>query len=120
MKTPANEPWIDRSVALLEQSAQSLDAATLLRLNRARQAALAQRYAHRRGWAIGSGLAGATLAVLIAFGIGHRLHAPAGIKLDAAEHTMSDSVALTDDDSTDIYENLDFYVWLNAEQHGND
>lgn len=120
MNTSTREPWVARSVALLEQSAQSLDAATLVRLNCARQAALAQRYDRRRSWAIGSGLAGATLAVLIAFGIGHRLHAPAATKPDAGEHNMSDSVALTDDDSTDIYENLDFYVWLNAEQHGSD
>ncbi len=67
MKTSAREPWIERSVALLEQSAQSLDAVTLVRLNHARQAALAQRHGRGRGrgWAIGSGFAGATLAVLL-------------------------------------------------------
>ncbi len=120
MNTPANEPWIERSVALLEQSAQSLDAVTLVRLNRARQAALAQRRGIWHGWAIGSSLAGATLALVIAFGIGHRTHAPSASAPDAFEHSMTDSAALTGDDSLDLYENLDFYVWLNAEQHGND
>ena len=119
MKTSAHEPWIERSVALLEQSAQSLDAVTLVRLNRARQAALAQRYGRGRSWAIGGGLAGATLAVLIAFGIGQRIHAPPASTPDTSEHIASNSAALTDEDSTDIYENLDFYVWLNAEQHDN-
>ncbi len=120
MKTPAHEPWIERSVALLEQSAQSLDAVTLVRLNRARQAALAQRHGIGRGWAIGSSFAGATLAVVIAFGIGHRTHTPPTSAPDAFERSMTDSTTLTGDDSLDLYENLDFYVWLNAEQHGND
>ena len=44
MNTPHDdEAWIDRAKALLDESAENLDAATLSRLNRARQAALAQR-----------------------------------------------------------------------------
>lgn len=122
MKTSTHEPWIERSIALLEQSAQSLDAVTLVRLNRARQAALAQRHGHGRGrvWAIGSGFAGATLALVMAFGMGQRTHAPPASTPDAFVHSVADSATLPADDPVDLYENLDFYVWLNAEQHGDD
>ena len=120
MKTPDNEPWIERSVALLEHSAQSLDAATLLRLNRARQAALAQRRRSWQGWAIGSSLAGATLALIVAFGLGHRISTAPVSAPDARQLSVADAATLTSDDNLDLYENLDFYVWLNAEQHGND
>ncbi|MFI4970525.1 MAG: hypothetical protein ACHP7D_09985, partial [Lysobacterales bacterium] len=66
MNTPDREAWVDRAVALLERSAEPLDAPTLLRLNLARQAALAQRqrFAVRRWWFAG-GMATAALGVLI-------------------------------------------------------
>lgn len=120
MKTPANEPWIERSIALLEESAQSLDAVTVMRLNRARQAALAQNRRPWHGWAIGSSLAGATLALALALGLGHRTQAPAPSMTDGSEQVVGDAVVLSGDDSLDLYENLDFYVWLSDEQHGND
>ena len=120
MKTPAKEPWIERSIALLEQSAQSLDAVTVMRLNRARQAALAQNRRPWHGWAIGSSLAGATLALALALGIGHRMHTQPPSVTDGSEHAVGDAVVLAGDDSLDLYENLDFYVWLSGEQHDND
>ncbi|HEY0179884.1 MAG TPA: DUF3619 family protein, partial [Dokdonella sp.] len=75
MKPNDDDAWIERALALLDHSAQNLDAATLSRLNRARQAALAQRPAARRGWLVGGGLAGAALALALAFGI-DRPHPP--------------------------------------------
>ena len=116
MNTPANEPWIDRAVVLLEQSAQSLDAVTLVSLNRARQAALAQRRSVRHGWVIGGSVVGATLALVVGLGIGHRAQAPLAHVPVAAEQGTIDPATLTGDDPLDLYENLDFYVWLDAEQ----
>jgi Protein of unknown function (DUF3619) len=115
MTPQSNEPWVDRAVALLDESAQALDGATLSRLNRARQAALAERRSPVRGWTLGASLAGAALAVAFAFGI-VRHTAPvtpadpfvAGQSVDADE--------LTADDNPDLYENLDFYAWLDAQQ----
>ncbi|GAA0725035.1 hypothetical protein [Dokdonella soli] len=120
MNTSQKEPWIERAVTLLDKSTESLDAATLSRLNRARQAALAQRHVAWRGWVIGSGFAGAALALLIALGIGHRV-APQHMLNPAAVEQGADADALATDDNLDLYENLDFYVWLDAEQpNGND
>jgi hypothetical protein len=115
MNTRPNEPWVERAVALLDESAESLDAATLSRLNRARQAALAQ---HRRlwsGWMLGGSLAGATLALALAFGIGQR-SALAPSHATVSAESAGEADALAADDSLDLYENLDFYAWLDAQQ----
>lgn len=117
MTTPPREPWLDRSLALLDQSAESLDAATLSRLNRARQAALVQP--RLRHWRIGLVLAGAT-AVALAIGVGHRGFAPLP-PLPAEHAAVADGGALdalaADDDSLELTEDLDFYAWLDAQQH---
>jgi hypothetical protein len=114
MNTPAKEAWIERAVALLDESTEALDAATLSHLNRSRQAALAQRRGSRSGWLVGGGLAAAALA--LAFGINHRSASlvppvPVTTGPDAA-----DTELLATDDNLDLYENLDFYAWLDAEQ----
>lgn len=110
-----NEAWLERAVALLEHSAQNLDASTLSRLNRARQAALAQRRRALRGWWIGGSLAGAALALAVAIGIGNRLLPKPSLPPDVAAQA-GESDPLADDDSLDLYENLDFYAWLDAQQ----
>jgi hypothetical protein len=117
MNSWPNEPWIERAVALLDESAEVLDAATLSRLNRARQAALAQRRAVASGWMVGAGFAGAALALLLAFGIRQRNASSPTQAPVAVEQSEAD--ALTSDDNLDLYENLDFYAWLDAEQDGN-
>lgn len=110
----AHEAWVERAVALLDESARHLDAATLSRLNRARQAALAPRRRSRQRWLIGGSFAAAALALVVAVGIGDRtLTAPA---LPADVAAQEDLDALTGEDSPDLYENLDFYAWLNAQQ----
>jgi hypothetical protein len=115
MKPQLNEPWVDRAIALLDESAQALDAVTLSRLNRARQAALAQRRSALRGWTLGAGLAGATLALVFAFGGGRRT-APVTVPDPLAAGVSVEADELTADDNPDLYENLDFYAWLDAEQ----
>lgn len=115
MKPPSNEPWVDRAVALLDESAQALDGAALSRLNRARQAALAQRRSVMHGWTLGAGLAGGALALAFAFGIGrHGTPVPATDPLSAG--ASADVDELTADDNPEMYENLDFYAWLDARQ----
>jgi type VI protein secretion system component VasF len=112
--------WVDRATALLDASAENLDGATLSRLNRARQAALAARTSRWRPWTVGAGLAGAAAAMLaIAIGLhGHvdtTTHAAA--PLDASDI----DVLASDDDTLDLSENLDFYAWLEtqpADVHG--
>ncbi len=69
---PSGMPqWTEQARRVLDASAQSLDAATLSRLNRARQAALSQRTGRRQTWLLlPAGLAG-TCALLLAVGVWH-------------------------------------------------
>lgn len=114
------ENWIERAQALLDQSADNLDAATLTRLNRARQAALAQRRGWPRRWAWSAALAAAAVALFgVAVGLHQRFDAPAIATPGTAPLQAGDIDFLTgDDDALDLYENLDFYAWL--EKQGGD
>jgi negative regulator of sigma E activity len=117
MNEPRNdEAWIARATALLEESAENLDAATLSRLNQARHAAIAQPRSALRPWAFGAGLAGAAAAVLgVAVGL-HRFETPSPAASAAAPLQAGDIDFLTsDDDTLDLYENLDFYAWLETQ-----
>jgi len=115
-----SEKWIERAQALLDQSADNLDASTLSRLNRARQAALAQRRAIPRRWAWSAALAGAAVALFgVAVGLHHRFDAP-GVGTSAGAPLQAGDIDLltSDEDALDLYENLDFYAWL--EKQGGD
>jgi len=109
------EAWVERAIALLDESAHGLDAATVSRLNRARQSALAPRRSQRRGWMIGGSFAAAAIALVLALGLGHR---PLPGALSPTDGAQDDLDALVDDDSPDLYENLDFYAWLDVQQQG--
>lgn len=108
------ENWIERATALLDRSADNLDAATLSRLTRARHAALAQRRAIPRRWAWCAGLAGAAVALFgVAVGLHHRFDASGTSATTSAPFQAGDIDLLTsDDDTLDLYENIDFYAWL--------
>ncbi len=112
--------WIAQARHLLDESADGLDAATLSRLNRARQAALAPRSRRMpRPWLLPAGLAGAC-AMLLVVAIWAPHHA-APIAGDAGRLASGASAAVeaTDtpggDDSLEFYQDLDFYAWLDAQ-----
>ncbi|HKE49801.1 MAG TPA: hypothetical protein VKB52_17175 [Rhodanobacteraceae bacterium] len=112
MNTRHDEDWIRRATALLDRSAEDLDAATLSRLNRARQAALDERRRVPRRWIWSAAFAGAAAAVFaVAIGLHRRVDAPAPQALQAGDIDV-----LTNDDDVDLYENLDFYAWLGAQR----
>jgi len=113
-----SEPWLARALALLDESAASMDAASRARLVRARDAALAQRRRHRHGRVIGGGLAGVALALALVAGIGHRHDA--ALVPDARVQGADVDADASGVDAIDLYENLDFYVWLDAEQQSRD
>jgi len=122
MNTPHDENWIERARALLDQSTDALDAATLSRLHRARRAALAQRRGMSRRWALGAGVAAAA-ALMLGLGLGlHRsgqTDRPTPAMTETAVFQPADIDVLTgDDDALDLYENLDFYAWLDAQDGG--
>jgi len=112
--------WTQQAKALLDESARDLDAATLARLNRARQAALASRRTRlRQPWFLPAGLASAC-AVLLAVAVWYPPHPtrhsqPAAV---ASGDANGDQDALNDDD--EFFEDLDFYVWLEAQEQDDD
>ncbi len=93
-----------------DESVDGLDAATLSRLNRGRQAALAQP--ERSGlagllgsrWMPATGLAAAVLLAVVT------LRGPADIDVIAAP--ASDLEILLSEESIDMLEDLEFYSWL--------
>lgn len=106
--------WIVRSRELLDESAAGLDAATLSRLNRARQAALAQRQRVRAPrWlpAIGLACSGALLLAVV-FWAPHRVGAPPPAHATSSASDLDFGGA---DDNIEFYQNLDFYAWLEAQ-----
>ncbi|MBS0584129.1 MAG: hypothetical protein JSS42_13610 [Proteobacteria bacterium] len=114
--------WIDQANRVLDDSVRDLDAATLSRLNRARQAALAQQRPRTpRAWLLPAGLASACallLAVIVWQPHRHiETQQPAPIATGA-------SAAVDDGDSeestAEFYQNLEFYAWLDAQNKGGD
>jgi hypothetical protein len=124
-KIPTSEfdqaAWIGQARALLDESAQEYDAATLSRLNRARQAALAQRQPRRAQWLLPTSLASAC-ALLLAVAMWHPRSLPTVNPNPAgavAAQEATDGVALSGDEAQDFYQNLDFYAWLDAQDEDN-
>lgn len=112
---PDDARWIAPLTAELDRRVEDLDAATLSRLNRARQAALTARAPRRFGWWIA--LPAAATAVLV-LGVGlagkPAPSLPGGTA--AAPVSAQDFELLSSDDNLELYqEDLDFYAWLDAD-----
>jgi hypothetical protein len=110
-----DEAWIAASRQALDAGVDELDAATLSRLNRARQLALdAARKPRAPRWLWGAAFATAAscaLAVLV-------LKDPALPPPLPGDDTLaaSDLDLLATDGELALYEDLEFYAWLDAQQ----
>jgi len=120
-----NEPlpnWTEQAKELLDDSTRNLDAATLSRLNRARQRALEQaRPRVLRPWFLPAGLASAC-AVLIAVAVAW--HTPTSTVAPTLTGANAGTFAgdldmMTSDDGIEFYQDLDFYAWLDAQEKDN-
>src|SRR5262245_10349534 len=103
MNAPTREAWTERTLRLLDHSTDILDAATLSRLNRARQAALSQP-CYSRIDGISSGLLSAC-ALALAIGIvaqTAKLNVPTTFKNDLP--TENDLDLLATSNSMEFYE----------------
>jgi hypothetical protein len=108
------DPWTECIRQKLEHSARDLDAATLSRLNQARQRALlAARSAKPRPWLWRAAFATAgalTLAIAIR---------PPGVTPPVSPPVPTtqpeDFTMLAGDEQLDLYQELDFYAWLDAQ-----
>lgn len=112
--------WINQTRALLDDSVRDLDAATLSRLNRARQIALEQQRRPRpaRVWLLPAGLASAcALLLAVAVWQPHR-HAESSPMSGVSGTTSARAGtgdALSDEASLEFYQDLEFYAWLDAQ-----
>ena len=124
--------WTAQAKQALDESAQNLDAATLSRLNRARQSALQLARPRRvRPWFVSAGFAGACAVLLALAVVWHRPAAPPnapdpfvpGTPGAAAQasggFSASDLDLVSSDDSIEFYQDLDFYAWLDAQGEDN-
>ena len=105
------EAWASRVRKALDQSNAELDAASLSRLNRARQAALAaaQRRRPLHAWWPATLATAAVLAVAVVL---VRTPEPAS---PAAPVAAEDFEVIAAQDSLELYEDLEFYAWLDAQ-----
>jgi len=90
-----------------DDSVDRLDAATLSRLNRGRQAALAAARQTERHWLRWMPVAGATAAVLLAV---FAVRGPADV--GGIDAPASDLDILLGEESIEMLEDLEFYSWL--------
>ena len=116
-----NDPIVDKAKALFDDSVDSIDAATLSRLNQSRHRALVEL--EREGsikpwlrWLPATGVAAtAILAVIV-------MRGPEGVDVITEQVTVFDFEMLLEEDSLDMLEELEFYLWLEAtdlETNGN-
>ncbi len=113
MKEPGkNEEFVSKARELFDDSVERLDAATLSQLNQGRHRALAELEAARPlgqwlRWAPAAGIAvAAVVAVMI-------MNGPISIVTDEPI-TASDFEMLLEDDSLELFEDLEFYTWLQS------
>lgn len=110
---------------LLRRQAEEIDGATASRLNRARQAALAE-FDRRRAPAWGRGwrpaLAAAAVAALaLAVWVGREPAlgpGPAPLPAASGASTATDLELILADESLEMIEELEFYDWLESEAGG--
>jgi hypothetical protein len=119
-ETSANERFAEQAKTHFDESVDRLDADTLSRLNQGRHQALAhQSKNHAFGpwfrWIPATGVAAALMITVIMSG-------PAGVEVISGPATASDLEFLLEEGSLEMFEDLEFYSWLEAadlETNGN-
>ena len=105
----AAEKFAERAKDAFDESVDGLDAATLSRLNRGRQKALLAAHRPSRKWSHwvpATGVAAALMiAVLMARGPG---------TIDVEGAPVSDFEILLSEENIDLFEDLEFYSWLDS------
>jgi anti-sigma-K factor RskA len=113
--------WVADARALLAESADTLDAPALSRLNRARQAALAQRQPRLRAWWLpAAGLAASCVLVLAVVAWFPPARPGVAPIVPAMHAAASDAEIAAADDSIEFYQDLEFYAWLDAQEQDSD
>ena len=106
-----NETLAQQAKEAFDRSVDGLDAASLSRLNRGRQAALAEAgHPHREWlrWMPATGVAAAVLLVMFTF------QGPGDVDIISAPAT--DLEILLGEESIEMLEELEFYSWLDSQE----
>lgn len=107
----ADEKFAQQAKKLFDHSVDGLDASTLSRLNRGRQAALAKLVMGNRRWShwMLATATGVAAVVFVAVMVMRGPMAVDGIEIAVA---ATDMEILLGEESIDMLENLEFYSWL--------
>lgn len=116
MTAPNDKPLEQQAKTLFDDSVDQLDAATLSRLNRGRQAALAAAKTSRPGqawtrWAPATGMAAAAIVAVV------MLRGPLP-QDEMAVPAMTDFEILVGEESFEMFEELEFYSVLETLEAG--
>lgn len=112
MNEPGNEEQVAKQAKqLFDDSVETLDAATLSRLNQGRHKALAELHkpagiSRWGGWLPATGVAAAVLVTVLV------MRGPGGVAVIEETVTASDFEMLLEEDSLEMFEDLEFYALL--------
>ena len=107
MKT-SDEKLEQSAKRLFDESVDGLDAATLSRLNRGRQAAIEAAGSGRSPWVLWAPATGVAAAAVVAVVM---LNDPA---VDEIDSSVADIDIILGEESIEMIEELEFYAWLDT------
>lgn len=113
-----DQAWLNSVRQELDAAARDLDAATLSRLNRARQAALCEVGRKRRPllfW-----MPGLVAAMGLTLAIGLWLRPGSETQVPELSDPAQDFAMLANPDDLKMYDDLEFYAWLDSQQSSSD
>lgn len=109
----ADKAFAAKAKQLFDESVESLDAETRSRLNRGRQAALAEVATARPAWVQWAPAAGVAAAAVFAVVLWTGTQQVDGLTPEA---TVSDFEILLTEDSFEMLEDLEFYSWMDLDE----
>lgn len=114
-----NEPFAAQAKELFDDSVERLDAATLSRLNKGRQQALAELQGTKPmgqwgRWMPATGVAAAAVVTVI------MLQGPGVVGPEPPAATVTDFEILLGEDSLEMLEELEFYSWIDPQDLATD
>ena len=112
----SDEQFAQEAKVLFDTSVDELDAATLSTLNQGRHRALEEAQSQRADWMRWAPAAGVAAAVLI--GVMVTLPGPGQVEVMPA--AGADMEILLGEDSIEMYEELEFYSWMDVIDEGDD